>query len=181
MFTFQCHEVYKDSNGMLHTVEKNPYLMLSCAGQRLYVQHGQVWSGPESDPIPPDQLPGWFFAQLRAQSHEARKSVGYYLPQDKEYEADQALEKLARDLETLPDSIKEKLAALVGAPRIDEKVPKISGETSDMAHEETQLKIDPKASRLKTWTCDTCGEEMSTKVKGVHLGRLKRLGSCKHG
>ena len=181
MFTFQTHEVYKDSNGMLHTVLKAPYLMLSCDGQRLFVQNGQVWNGPDSDPVPSHELPDWFYHQLRAQSYNARREVGYLLPEDKITEADRLLEKLAGDLDILPDHIKVKIAGLVQAPKIDRKAPKTSDETSAMAREEAQLIIDSRASRPKTWTCEACGEEMSTKLKGVHIGRLKRLGSCKNG
>lgn len=181
MFSLKCHETHTDQNGMPYTVQSNNYVMLSHAGQRLWVQAGQVWQGENSSPLPANQLPDWFNEQIRQLSPQARREVGYLLPEDREFDAKKALEGLARDFDNLPDGLKKKLLVFAEGSGINEKAPKISNETSDMAREEAQHSIDSRGPRPKTWTCDTCQQTMSTKVKGVHIGRLRRLGSCANG
>ena len=178
MFTLKCHDTTTDQNGMPYTIQARNYLLLSCNGERLYIQNGQVWEGENSEPLRDDQIPDWFYSQVRMQSPEARREVGYLLPEDREQDAEEALERLARDLNVLPEVLREKARALFQAPTMDGKAPKTSAQYDDMAQEETPLKIDLKASRPTTWTCEACNQEVPLKQKGVHKARLSRLGRC---
>lgn len=179
MFTFRCHDTATDQNGMPYTIQARNYLMLSEHGERLYVQGGQVWNGENSPPIDEDDLPDWFFAQMRRQSPAARKEVGYQLPEDREAEADEALEKIAKHYQSLSPALKAEMRNLLEeASRIDGKALKVFESTPDMASVDPQLKIDSRASSPKTWACEACGKEIPTTHKGVHIGRLRRLGRC---
>ena len=178
MFTLKCHDTAVDQNGMPYTVQARNYLMLSADGQRLYVQNGQVWNGENSPPLSDDQIPDWFYDQIRMQSPDARREVGYLLPEDREKDAEAALERLARDLNVLPETLREKARELFQAPTMVSKAPKTSAQYDDKGEEETPLKIDPKGSRPTSWTCEACNQEIPLRQKGVHKARLSRLGRC---
>ena len=167
MFSLMCHENRTDRNGMPYTVQTNNYLMLSNAGQRLWVQGGQVWEGENSPPLKPSQYPAWFIDQIKQLTREGRKAVGFNLPEDITSDAAKVIDSLTEHLNVLPAALREKIAKVVAKLEDDDE-------------DEINLLPEPLMAKAeKTWTCEECQHTMSVRQKGAHIGRMRRLGRCK--
>jgi hypothetical protein len=165
-FTLFPHEITKDVSGLPLVRHRADYVILCNAGQKVYVQQGEVYQSFDY-PLPRDEYPSWFWDSYRRLTPSTRRAVGLELPEDKV----QSLEELpAAFLETLDRLSPSLRAQLIGekASRIDEKAPQISAESSDMDPLPEPLKNDSEAPRLKTWTCEECSEDMPLRLKGVH-------------
>ena len=165
-------QYYDRTTGLPTTEHVADYVMLSNNGQNLYVQQGRIYFNG-TDPVDPAEAPAWFWEAYERLTPAARRSVGMELPGDKVQSLDQLPAEFVEIFNELPEHLK---AELLGkrAPRIDEKAPKISTESSDMGARLDALKNDSEAPRPKTWTCDECGAEEPTTRKGVHIARHRR-------
>lgn len=66
--------------GQFYLAETNPAQVLIHDDQRLYIQHGAVFSGPNSRPLKEKEIPAWFHEEVVKLSPETLASLKYTPP-----------------------------------------------------------------------------------------------------
>lgn len=187
MFTLSAHDSATDHNGMPFTVQARNYIMVMNGYQKYWVQGGKVYEGENSPAIALNDLPDWFFDQMRLHTPESRKGVGFHLPEDRERDAQKNVAELVAQWDNLPDDLKAKLAQqiLPQASRKPEKAPKISSQYDGMGEKESAstdlvegLETVSTSLQVKTWVCDQCQQDIPLTKKGAHIARFRRHGKC---
>jgi hypothetical protein len=193
-FTWLPHELVVDPlTKVVSIAQRHDSICLMHGGQQFHIQHGQVFEEGAGAPLKRDDLPGWFWDQVRALTPLARQSCGFVLPEEELTSADQLPLDLVEQIRALPEHIRTQLLGqALGASRIDEKAPETSDEGSDTSLEPDSLTIDPEVSRKgtevsrkgtepprpQTWPCPECQREVPLAHKGVHIARFTRNGKC---
>lgn len=165
MFTFRPHEHITDpNNNTVQVRHLHDYVCLYNEGLRYFIQHGTVYANGGVS-IPREGLPDWFWEQVRALTPETRRSCEFLLPEDEPVLRPQP--SLRSQLQSLSDQ---------------ERLEILQAFAPSVAQESTPMPTQPKSPTVHTprppWVCDNCGDSMETRLKGVHLARLKRLGRC---
>lgn len=122
----------------------------------VFVQRGTVFP-EEGAAFAFEDIPSWFWKQAKLVSKEMRKTTGL-----KKLLKRRKLEKLAAQ-----DAMVEVTAAM--APIGDIEV----GEASQ-AKAEPVVVAEPKPRQGKPWTCEQCGEVLTTLQKGAHNSKHAR-------
>ena len=134
----------------------------------LFIQEGKVYA-EGGDEILKDQLPDWFHDEVAKMTLQARLEIGYRLPEDPRprLPGEQEGEKFyLRDEKFYNEDGQEMPGMKVAEPII------IDGEIP-----EDQRSIpagQPYGDKPKMWTCPDCAQEMSLRVKGVHISMENR-------
>lgn len=185
---FKPHTITTDpTTGAQAVHQHSNFVMLSNAGLRLYVQHGEVYNGG-NDPLPQADLPTWFWDSFRKLTPSARKACGLELPEDEIKSVDQLPVALLELLKSVPEHLKAQLLG-TEAPRMPQVETSPTGQYNHESSDSGHVVDDPGASRPtykpsltdlvsdglknevsppKDWVCDECGEATTLRRKGVH-------------
>ncbi len=180
-FNPQPHINFVDPISRVASVHQdNDFIILSNAGVKFYVQHGQVYGGAGSDPVATPDLPEWFWSAYRALSPTARKSVELELPEDRV----QVLTDLSADfmaiLNNLPQHLRDQLLAANASAGAKVRVltpllPSDKGKTPELnLAVSTDLPDDVIPATSIHWICPECDQEVPKAQKGVHTARHRK-------
>ncbi len=194
-FTYEVDIARKTPSGMPYLEHVADYVILANAkeihlpngrvkytdNQRYYVQHGKIYLGGAEE-VAPQDAPAWFWEQYSRITPETRKAVGLALPIDRQRDLESQAASTLAQFDQLPAEVKTQLLAKLGIQSPNENPLGLPDKPSRMLQVETSLATeykplpltegtatdDPKAPRLKLWSCDECGEETLLRHKGVH-------------
>ncbi len=175
MFTWKPHPTVLDPRTNIAKIdEKNAknFVMLSSAGETVYVQDGRCYFGDMDSPCSEDRLPGWFWPSYRQLTPSARAAVGLRLPED----AAKSLSDLPSDFldtfKSLPEHLKRQLAS--SAPvEVPLEAPRMPQDESSWVPVSAPSP-PPEKAKVTIWDCPECGDTISLRVKGVHIAAHRR-------
>ena len=181
-FTYRPHELSVDP--LTHVVaclQLHDSICLMNGQEQFNIQHGQVFYQGAGNPVPKDELPGWFWEQCRALTPQARKSCGFTLPEDEVHTVSDLPTDFIEQFRKLSPEIQRQLASEAGINlgSLDKKSdpdPEPDPEDDSISDEVINLAPEPKVIRV--WGCPHCHQELPMARKGVHLALRAKHGRC---